>query len=268
LRATKASTWPFFVDIKLSHRTLKVQSRKLPMYQYITLTKTKKRPQTLSLIILSLLPPSLAANTNTSTLNPFYHGINMRLASHTGTTYKTPTEWLNSFTRAKSLGFNAVRIYSISDTQFSPSAAPYEPLPSILDAASTTSVDVLLGLYLDAGFDTATRLPLLNSRLRFEREFAALKTGLEYAKERGMLDSVIGVSVGNEDLYEKRQDAGSLAGLIGEVQDWVKGLGACVPVGHTETWDQILDEGNKAVSVFCYILKEICEGREWRGMRE
>jgi exo-beta-1,3-glucanase (GH17 family) len=174
----------------------------------------------------------------------------MRLASHGGTQYKTATDWLTSFTAAKALGFNAVRIYSVSDTQFTSSpTTPHEPLPDILAAATTTNMDVLLGLYLDAGLDPSTQQKRPNSRLRFEREFAALKNGLLSAAGRAALDSVIGISVGNEDLYEGRQDAAHLAGLIAEVQEFVrKELGACVPVGHTETWGEIVDEDNKAVS--------------------
>jgi exo-beta-1,3-glucanase (GH17 family) len=93
----------------------------------------------------------------------------------------------------------------------------------------------------------------MSTRGRFVSEFEWLRAGLEYAASIVMLDSIIGISVGNEDLYEKKKLPEVLAKMIEKVQESIKTWfpnAPCIPVGHTDTYQKVLSDANSVVGIF------------------
>lgn len=171
-----------------------------------------------------------------------YKGINVRLQQSGGTGFKTRGQWFESFRRIKALpgNFTAVRVYATQE------AGGYRPLQWIIDASQQYGLDLLLGIYLDNGIGKSAAEV---QKGRFATEFDELKQGLVYAATKGALDSIIGVSVGNEDFYDKKQRPEDVASMISKVQDYinVRFNGTCIPVGHTDTYHEIMNPNNSKV---------------------
>ena len=188
-------------------------------------------------ILVTLFGIACASTTSS------YKGINVRLLQSGGVGFKTKDQWSESFRRIKALpaNFTAVRVYATQE------AGGYRPLEWIIDASQECSLDLLLGIYLDDG---AGKLSAEVMNGRFAPEFDELKRGLEYADEKGALDSIIGISVGNEDFHDKKQQPGDVATMISRVQEWIRSRfsGRCIPVGHTDTYYEIMSLNNSEAS--------------------
>lgn len=187
----------------------------------------------------TLLTLSGFAYANTG---PFHKGINVRLQQSGSTGFKTRDQWFESFRRISALpgNFTAVRLYATQE------AGGYRPLQWIIDASREYGLDLLLGVYLDNGTDKSSAEV---QRGRFATEFDELKQGLVYAATKGALNSIIGVSVGNEDFHDKKQRPGDVVNMILKVQDWIhwRFNGTCIPVGHTDTYYEIMNPNNSEV---------------------
>lgn len=177
------------------------------------------------------------ASTNSS-----YKGINVRLLQSGGNGFKTKDQWMDSFRRIKALpaNFTAVRVYATQE------GGEYRPLQWIIDASQEYGLDLLLGIYLDDGMGKASAEV---HKGRFATEFDELKRGLEYANTKGAFDSIIGISVGNEDFHDKKQRPDDVASMILKVQEYIKWRfnNRCIPVGHTDTYYEIMSPNNSEV---------------------
>lgn len=178
----------------------------------------------------------------TAATGPFYKGINVRMHEETGENFKTRDQWFEAFRRIKNLptNFTAVRIYSTEEGN-------YSPLPHIFDAAQTHGLDLLLGLYLDNATGTTSDYAI--NQGRFAVQFDQLRQGLEHASTSGALDGIIGISVGNEDFYDNKQRPEDVAAMIEKVQDYLSTSfpGRCIPVGHTDTYSEVMNDRNSKV---------------------
>ena len=145
--------------------------------------------------------------------------------------------WKDQFNNAKSLvgttGISSARFY----TMINPGSTN-QPL-DIFGPASETGTSLLLGLYCSAGEEAFNTT-----------ELVALKAALDANKEN-FPTLVVGISVGNEDLYRQeahesdpntKLDAGDTPGniikYIGYTKDLLKqySLDTVIPVGHCDTW--------------------------------
>lgn len=189
------------------------------------------------LTMLVALSGLVCANTGAS-----YKGINVRFLQSGGTEFKTEDQWRESFRRIKALpaNFTAVRVYATQE------AGGYRPLQWIVDASQEYGLDLLLGIYLDDGRGKSAAEVRQG---RFATEFDQLKQGLVYAATNGAIDSIIGISVGNEDFYDKKQRPADVASMILKVQEWVKLRfpTKCIPVGHTDTYHEVMNSHNSEV---------------------
>jgi exo-beta-1,3-glucanase (GH17 family) len=178
------------------------------------------------------LPPGVAAPTNRT----FYRGFGVSAwQGGQNKPIKQQADWVSAFNRIKSTpgNFNAARTYAVQDTY---NGVQTKALPTILAAANESNIDVLVGLYLgtnDNGF-------------RFNQEFTVLK---ETLSQHG-LSHIIGITVGNEDLYRLATPPAQLASQITQVQSWLDTAfpGNCIPVGHVDTWTEIVNTTNIPVT--------------------
>lgn len=209
----------------------------------------------LILLILSLLS---GAKFGRADPEDNYHGINIRLYGPGGNGWKSALDWDRTFSRIESaeFPFNAVRIYATQEQDGS-----YKPLPMIFDALKGHNVDILLGLYLADG--QGQTMAQIMDQGRFAKEFEALKEGLRYAKSIGTIDRVIGISVGNEDLYRKALTPEQIIPMIQKIQEWLKTEfpETCIPVGHTDTYHEIIDPLNSGVRTY----SNLCWTRSFGG---
>ena len=148
-------------------------------------------------------------------------------------------------------GFASARFYTL----LTPNTAN-EPL-DIFGPARDTNTSLLLGLYCSAGDDAFKN-----------GELAALKKALDANKD-DFAKLVVGISVGNEDLYRQEAhesgptnlDVGdtpeNIIKYIGYTRDLLKqyNLESVIPVGHCDTWSawETTSDGGKVIPVVDFV---------------
>jgi len=169
-----------------------------------------------------------------STVAAASQGFNYGATKSDGT-FNFQADFESLFSSAKGLagtngGFTSARLYTMiqggSYTNESTQAIP---------AAIKTETTLLLGLWASAGPGP------------FSAEIIALKSAIsQYGEDLAKL--VVGISVGNEDLYRNSPtgiaadagvgaDAATIAGYIAQVKSVIAGtVLSSVPVGHVYTW--------------------------------
>ena len=166
-----------------------------------------------------------------------YKGFNLRGSVDGDGPMKIRSDWDFSFQRLKQIpgNFNAARLYSTTDINGT-SGVRRNYLLDVLPSAEQHDTLLLVGLYL--GNQNA-------NPSQFDIEFQGLKDGIVNSSAK----QIIGISVGNEDLYNKDWvTPGQLARQINTVRDWVKqNVRDCIPVGHTDTWDSFVEPSNQPV---------------------
>jgi exo-beta-1,3-glucanase (GH17 family) len=178
------------------------------------------------------LPPGVAPPTNRTIYRGF--GISAWQGGQ-NKPIKAQADWTAAFNRIKTIpgNFNAARTYVVQDTY---NGVQTKALPTILAAANESDINVLIGLYLGTNDNGA----------RFNQEFGVLKDTLSQFG----LSHIIGITVGNEDLYRAATPPSHLASQIQQVQSWLDAQfpGNCIPVGHVDTWTEIVNSTNTAVT--------------------
>ncbi|KAF2103664.1 glycoside hydrolase [Rhizodiscina lignyota] len=146
-------------------------------------------------------------------------------------------------------GFNSARLYTM--IQDGTTNTPISAIPAAIASKGT----LLLGLWASAG------------QAAFDNEIAALKSAIQqYGQD--FADTVIGISIGSEDLYRitytsqvvnKDPNPGAapdtLVSYIKQVRSTIKGtpLGD-KPVGHVDTYTSYINGSNQAVIDNCDFL--------------
>ncbi|USW57571.1 Putative glycoside hydrolase superfamily [Septoria linicola] len=153
-------------------------------------------------------------------------------------------DWEADFRAAQNLpgvgGFTSARLFTMiqgySDNE----------VISALPAAVSTNTSLLLGLWCSAGQDA------------FNQELAALRTAIQQYGDQ-LADSIIGISIGSEDLYrisptgiENESGPGAepqqLVSYIQQAREVLQGtVWADKQIGHVDTWTAYVNGSNNAV---------------------
>lgn len=195
----------------------------------------------------STLATAGAVVASASAQTPAYLGFNSG-STKVDRSVKVKADFLEEFNAAQKLKgapgtFNSVRLYT--NIQGGTTDSPIEAF----DAAIETNTKILLGVW-------ASDTPNINA------ELSALKKGLEKHGDK-LVNLVIGISIGSEDLYRNSvtgiinksgigADPMTIVGFINDYRNAFKDTKlAKVPVGHVDTWDVYPNATNKAVVDAC-----------------
>ncbi|THZ14186.1 glycoside hydrolase, partial [Aureobasidium pullulans] len=194
--------------------------------------------------------------------------ITTTLATHRGFNYAAQgndyESFYDQFTLSKTLpgtgSFSSARLYTMlqEDTN--------GEVISAIPAALATGTSILLGLWASVDQD------------QFSKEINALIVAMAQYGPGGLSGSVVGISVGSEDLYRASalgaasnagtgQNISVLLDYIGQVRSVLKGsVLKDVPVGHVDTLDAYENDSNGAIldavdfiglNIFPYFSKEL-----------
>jgi glucan endo-1,3-beta-D-glucosidase len=174
-----------------------------------------------------LLPLILSLATVFTPSKAYWRGINIKSNLADGTTCKTPSDYLSAYQTLKSFpnSINSARLYS---SWFC------NTLSNALPSAISTDTKLLAGVSL----------------ANFDNEKGAL---LAAVKKYGF-GWMVGVSVGNEDLYRGTVSPAILAEMIYDVRGMlseVSGYSNEVRVGHVDTTNAWTNASNSAVIRAC-----------------
>ena len=153
-------------------------------------------------------------------------------------------DWEADFRAAQDLpgvgGFNSARLVTMIQ------GYSQTDIISALPAAVSTNTSLLLGLWCSGGDEA------------FNNELTALRNAIEQYGDQ-LKDSIIGISIGSEDLYrisptgiENESGPGAqpdqLVGYIQRARDVLQGTAwADVQIGHVDTWTAYVNGSNNAV---------------------
>ncbi|KAI9716375.1 MAG: hypothetical protein M1828_000364 [Chrysothrix sp. TS-e1954] len=154
--------------------------------------------------------------------NAYWKGFNVGANNPDGSC-RTQKQWESAFKKLQSLPghFPSARLYAASDCNTLANAVP---------AAKKVGQTLLVGLWTE---DDA----------HFQAEHNALMSALS-THGHGWL---IGVTVGNEDLYRNDTTAAALVSKVNTVRNDMRAIGVKKNVGHVDTWTEWVKPENVAL---------------------